>query len=133
VVTRAEIEEVLGGLERTLENMGVEPARVPGWTEDQIRANAACKLPVVDESHVLALFTGMLIGNSYACLYGGIAASPTAGRYFVALTATIRALMPLMDALPGAWGDPGVTFASWDDMLKQALEWDRQQQPPEEG
>lgn len=129
MVTRAEVEEILGGLERTLENMGLEPMPLPNWIDDQVRALAATKLPVVDESHVLALYTGMFIANSYACLYGGIAASPTAHRYFQAMAHTIRALLPLMDALPGSWGDPNIHFASWDDLLREVNAWD--QQPPE--
>lgn len=136
MLTREEIYGVLAQIDRTVSEMGFSMMDLPSWVGDQIRAMAASKLANQEQSTVIALFAGIFIGNSAACLYGGMTVSPFSPNYFAALAYTIRALLPLLDAAPGtpAWAD--VPIGEWDEVFRQlgtqAEEWLRELRPPEE-
>jgi hypothetical protein len=114
-IDREDIVETLEGARRTLGNLGYPDWHVAVWIADQFRAKAVELLPVVDESHALALFAGLFMGNSLAMLASGTdIVSPA---YMRAVVATWDAVLPLLD---------GRSFVvpstlDWDALLARAL------------
>jgi hypothetical protein len=127
VVDRKEADEILAAIDRTLANMGMtQPWEMMPWQWDQARALAAAQLPIIDEPHVMALLGGLFMGNTCACVYGDMPNMPFARRYFLGLRYTLQAVLSLLDDPPLTTG-PEPTFASWDDLLVQAEQWQAEQ------
>jgi hypothetical protein len=132
VVDRKEADEILAALDRTLANMGLdELLPMPAWVLDQTRALAAAQMPVVDEAHVMTLLGGLFMANSAACNYADLPNTLYARRYFQGLRYIIEAVLSLLDDPPAFPLGAEPVFASWDELLSQANEWDKSRERPE--